>query len=75
MKPPLRTIVPHVPEDLETIVLKASARERQARYDSAEELAADLRRFHPADRTPYSQATHLIEGRVLSGLHPGKLHP
>lgn len=34
-----------VPKDLETIVLKAIAKEPQARYDTAGELAADLRRF------------------------------
>jgi serine/threonine protein kinase/predicted Zn-dependent protease len=36
---------PDVPRDLETIVLKAVAREPEARYQSAAEMADDLRRF------------------------------
>jgi tetratricopeptide (TPR) repeat protein len=36
---------PEVPRDLETIVLKAMAREPEARYASAGALAADLQRF------------------------------
>jgi serine/threonine protein kinase/WD40 repeat protein/tetratricopeptide (TPR) repeat protein len=44
--PPLpRRLNPEVPRDLETVVLKAVAREPAHRYASAEELAADLRRF------------------------------
>lgn len=34
-----------IPKDLETIVLKAAAKEPKARYDTAQELADDLRRF------------------------------
>ncbi|MCA9263841.1 MAG: protein kinase [Planctomycetales bacterium] len=34
-----------VPKDLETIILKAVAHEPQLRYDSAESMADDLRRF------------------------------
>jgi serine/threonine protein kinase len=40
-----RRINPAVPGDLETIVLKATAREPAHRYASAAELAADLTRF------------------------------
>jgi len=43
--PPPRTIVPHVPRDLETIVLKASAVSPAHRYARAEALEADLKRF------------------------------
>jgi serine/threonine protein kinase/WD40 repeat protein len=43
--PPLRRWDRHVPRDLETIVLKASAKEPQRRYQTAEALAEDLRRF------------------------------
>jgi serine/threonine protein kinase len=43
--PAPRRINPTVPCDLETIVLKAVAREPQGRYASASALADDLRRF------------------------------
>jgi serine/threonine protein kinase len=36
---------PSVPRDLETIVLKAIAKDPSSRYTTAQELAADLRRF------------------------------
>jgi serine/threonine protein kinase/Flp pilus assembly protein TadD len=42
---PPRRIDPRIPRDLETIVLKAMAKEPGARYASAEPLAEDLRRF------------------------------
>ena len=40
-----RSINPAIPKDLETIVLKATAREPYARYKTAGSLAADLRCF------------------------------
>jgi hypothetical protein len=42
---PLIEREPSVPRDLATIVTKAMARDREARYPSARELAEDLRRF------------------------------
>jgi serine/threonine protein kinase len=42
---PPRRHDPTIPRDLETIILKASAREPELRYESALELAEDLRRF------------------------------
>jgi serine/threonine protein kinase len=41
----LRGLVPHLPRDLETIVMKAIAREPSGRYASAAALAEDLQRF------------------------------
>lgn len=43
--PAPRRINPSIPRDLETVVLKAIAREPDRRYASAGDLAADLRRF------------------------------
>jgi WD40 repeat protein/tetratricopeptide (TPR) repeat protein len=40
-----RTIDPRIPRDLETIVLKAIEKEPSARYQSAEAMSEDLRRF------------------------------
>ena len=42
---PVRRIAPRVPKDLETIVMKAMAREPNARFRSAAELAKELERF------------------------------
>jgi WD40 repeat protein/serine/threonine protein kinase len=42
---PLHSLNQAVPADLETIVAKAMAREPEARYSTAQELADDLRRF------------------------------
>ncbi len=43
--PRLRELEPRIPRDLETIVLKAIAKEAARRYPSATDLAADLRRW------------------------------
>jgi serine/threonine protein kinase/predicted Zn-dependent protease len=43
--PPLRKINPAVAADLETIVLKATAKEAASRYATAQELADDLRNY------------------------------
>lgn len=43
--PAPRQLNPNIPHDLETIVLKAMAREPHQRYASARELASDLRAF------------------------------
>lgn len=42
---PPRKLNPNIPKDLETIVLKALAKEPDERYGSAQEMAEDLRRF------------------------------
>ena len=43
--PPPRHVNQTIPKDLETIVLKATAKEPSHRYASAQQLADDLRRF------------------------------
>jgi tetratricopeptide (TPR) repeat protein len=43
--PPPRRLNPAIPRDLETIVLKAVAKEPQQRYATAQEMADDLKRF------------------------------
>jgi serine/threonine protein kinase len=43
--PPPRSVMPFVPVELETIVLKALRKEPSERYSSARELADDLERF------------------------------
>jgi tetratricopeptide (TPR) repeat protein len=43
--PPPRQLNQSIPKDLETIILKATAKEPEARYATAQELANDLRRF------------------------------
>jgi serine/threonine protein kinase/tetratricopeptide (TPR) repeat protein/WD40 repeat protein len=59
---PPRKRDPHIPRDLETVVLKCLARDPGERYATAEALAEDLRRFlgdRPvqARRTPWYERT------------------
>ncbi len=42
---PIRSIAPRMPKDLETIVMKALAKDPNARFQSAADMAAELRRF------------------------------
>jgi WD40 repeat protein/serine/threonine protein kinase/Flp pilus assembly protein TadD len=55
-----RKLNPEVPRDLETIVLKAIAREPRKRYTSAAEMAEDLRRFL-ADRPVKARRASALE--------------
>ncbi len=55
--PPPRTHDPAVPLDLQTIALKAMAKDRKDRYSTAREFAEDLRRFvnhEPINARPLS---------------------
>jgi WD40 repeat protein/tetratricopeptide (TPR) repeat protein len=57
-----RKVNPAVPRDLETIVLKAIARDPRHRYQSAGDLAADLERFmddKPIQARPVSEVEKL----------------
>jgi predicted Ser/Thr protein kinase len=42
---PLRTLVPNIPQDIETIVMKCLEKEPGRRYDSAKALSDDLKRY------------------------------
>ena len=42
--PPIRTVEPSLPRDIELVVAKALAKDPESRYSSAEAFAADLRR-------------------------------
>jgi eukaryotic-like serine/threonine-protein kinase len=55
-----RTVNPMIPLDLETILLKATAREPDARYKSAAMLADDLRRYCE-DRPILARRTTYVE--------------
>lgn len=55
-RPRPRSIHPTIPPDLETVVLKATARDPEQRYQTAGELADDLRRFI-ADRPVLARRT------------------
>ncbi len=57
-----RRISPSVPLDLETIVLKAIAKSREERYNTAQDLADDLRRFLDGMPTLARRAT--LAGRL-----------
>jgi serine/threonine protein kinase len=57
---PPRSVDPTIPAELETIILKAVAKEPEERYASARELADDLRRFLE-DRPILARRPSLLE--------------
>ncbi len=72
---PLRKLDPAIPTDLETIILKAAARDPADRYQTAAELSDDLRRFlddRPIQARRSSAAEHAWRwcrrNRLVAGL-------
>jgi serine/threonine protein kinase len=59
---PPRRLQPAVPVELETIVLKATAREPENRYPTAQEMADDLRRY--LDNRPILAARPRVKDRL-----------
>ncbi|MGI9515523.1 MAG: hypothetical protein ACR2NP_00625, partial [Pirellulaceae bacterium] len=55
-----RKIRPEIPRDLETVIIKAMAREPGSRYETAGQMAADLRRF-VANRPVLARRVSLTE--------------
>ena len=57
---PPRKIRPEIPRDLETVIVKAIAREPERRYTTARQMAADLQRFL-SDRPVLARRVTLVE--------------
>ena len=76
--PPLRSLRPDAPADLETIVAKCLEKNPAKRYDSAHDLADDLDAFlegRPIDARPRSRAMrvwHWLEGVPVVGALSGR---
>ncbi len=71
--PSLRSVVPDIPENLETVVLKALRKDPGDRYATAQELAEDLQRFldrRPILARPPGLAEHF---RIWTRRHPTSL--
>jgi serine/threonine protein kinase len=68
---PLRHIDRAIPVELETIVLKAVAKNPAERYATAGEMAADLRRFLDEKPILARQPTLVDRGRKWLRRHPG----
>jgi serine/threonine protein kinase/WD40 repeat protein len=65
-----RAIDPSIPGDLETIVLKAMAKEPERRYQTAEELAEDLRCFLDGEPIKARQVGPLGRARLWCRRNP-----
>jgi serine/threonine protein kinase/WD40 repeat protein/Tfp pilus assembly protein PilF len=71
-EPPVspRKLDTHIPRDLETIVLKAMAKEPAQRYQTAQEMGDDLRRFLNGEPIKARRTSLLGRARLWSRRHP-----
>jgi serine/threonine protein kinase/WD40 repeat protein len=65
-----RSLDPRIPRDLETIVLKAVEKEPRRRYQSAEEMSEDLRRFLAGEPIKARRTSLVERARLWSHRHP-----
>jgi hypothetical protein len=65
-----RTIEPRIPRDLETIILKASQKIPDHRYQKAGALAEDLRRFLAGEPVLARRTGPLERASIWSKRHP-----
>jgi WD40 repeat protein len=65
-----RALDPRIPRDLETIVLKAIEKEAKRRYQSAEALAEDLRRFLAGEPIEARRTSELERLRMWGRRNP-----
>jgi serine/threonine protein kinase/Flp pilus assembly protein TadD len=67
----LRKQNPSIPRDLETIVMKATQKSPSERYQTAEELAADLRRFADDRHIVARRPSLSVQAKRLAKRHRG----
>src|SRR5207244_4650247 len=67
---PPRKLNDRVPKDLETICLKAMAKEPGQRYQTARELADDLRRFLKGEPVHARPVPAWVRGWIWARRHP-----
>jgi hypothetical protein len=65
-----RAVDRRIPRDLETIVLKAIHKEAKRRYQTAEAMAEDLRRFLDNEPIKARRTSHLTRLRLWCRRHP-----
>lgn len=67
---PLRALAPHLPRDLETVVMTCLQKEPERRYGSARELAEDLDRFLRGEPVLARRTGVLTRVRLKARRHP-----
>jgi serine/threonine protein kinase len=70
---PPRSLDPAIPQDLETIILKAIAKVPAERYSSAQDLANDLRRYLNHEPIRAKKPTRIQRAAKWSRRHPAVL--